>query len=68
MKNIEKLLDSRPETYIYCKDIARYYWVEKKKFFNTPDVCSNLMITPAKLKERRVKEKVPSFDGMCYFK
>lgn len=63
---IEKFLEKRTETYIYLKDIARYYWVERKKFFNSNDVCSNLLISQWELKRRRKENEIKSYDGICY--
>jgi len=68
--NIKALLeeDSSRDNYIYLKDLARYYWIEKQKFFNSSDVCSNLMISQAKLKEYRQSWKIKDYDGICYYK
>jgi len=68
LNNLEKLMNSSRDNYIYLKDIARYYWIEKQKFFSWADVCSNLMITQAKLKEYRQSWKIKDYDSICYRK
>ncbi len=69
LDNLKNLLDeeSNRDTYIYLKDIARYYWIEKWKFFSGSDVCSNLMISQAKLKEYRREWKIKDYDSICYY-
>jgi len=67
LENIEELLNPSKDTYIYLKDMAKYYWVEKWKFFKWPDVCSNLMIPKVKLNEYRKTGKIGDYDSICYY-
>jgi len=67
MDNIEQLLESSDETYIYLKDVAKYYWVEKKKFYSRWEVCSNLRIPAKDIFDMRWDE-IKDYDGLCYKK
>lgn len=67
MKNIEKMVESSDETYIYLKDVAKYFWVEKKKFYSRWEVCSNLCISGKNLNDMRGDE-IKDYDGLCYQK
>lgn len=57
---------AKGETYVYIKTQAKYLWVEKKKFFKSPDVCNNLMIDLKELKWLRISEDIKTFDDMVY--
>ncbi len=44
----EELADSS-DTYAYIKAVAKYYWIEKRKFFRPPDVANNIMCNQKEL-------------------
>lgn len=60
------LENSTRETYIYIKDMAKYYWIQKWRFFHGSDVCSNLMISTNELKEYRKSWVIKTYDSLCY--
>jgi hypothetical protein len=37
------------DTYAYIKSVAKYYWIEKRKFFRPMDVANNLMCSNREL-------------------
>ena len=67
----ERLLDVMEEiddTYIYVKYLARFYWLEQKKFFHINDVANNLLRSAKVLNELRDDELMDTYDNVCYRK
>jgi len=63
---ILKELSINWETYIYIKDQAKYFWVEKNKFFRPNDVSNNLMLKWEDLKNFRIKWEIKTYDDIVY--
>jgi len=55
------------ETYVYIKYLAKYLWVEKRKFFNWSEVVNNLMLNPAYLKKFRLSLDIKTFNDLTYY-
>ena len=56
------------DTYAYIKSVAKYYWIEKRKFFRPPDVANNLMCTNRELNWLRAYWIIATYDDICYYK
>lgn len=63
--NVEKAQEYW-ENYVYIKSLAKYYWIEKRKFFNPADVASNLMVTSKQLLFLRMEWIVKTYDDIVY--
>ena len=56
------------ETYIYVKTLAKFYWLEKLKFFRPNEVSNNLMISNDEIKNYRLSGDLKSYDEIVYLK
>ena len=61
-----EVLSKNGETYVYIKALARFYWIEKMKFFRPWDVANNLMVKSDVLKKLRMSEELKSYDDITY--
>jgi|SaaInlStandDraft_7_1057024.scaffolds.fasta_scaffold04075_2 phage/plasmid-associated DNA primase len=64
---ILKKLSLGGETYIYIKYLAKYMWVEKKKFFNSWEVLNNLMVRPDSLRQFRLSWDIATYNDLTYY-
>ena len=56
------------DSYAYIKWLAKFYWLNKKKFFRPPDVANNLMCTNKELNWLRAYWIINTYDDICYYK
>jgi len=56
------------DTYVYIKYLARFFWVEQKKFYHISDAANNLLGEPKDLNELRDYDFIETFDNVCYRK
>lgn len=65
---LEYLSTELIDTYCYIKSVAKYYWVEQKRFFRPADVANNIMATNKELNWLRQYWIINTYDNICYFK
>jgi len=68
LEEISEELAKSFDTYAYIKTVAKYYWVEKRKFFRPPDVASNIMCTQKELIWLRWYWVMDTYNDICYYK
>ena len=66
IEQLEKLAESITDSYVYVKYMARFYWLNQKKFFSSTDTANNLLCTPKELNELRESSVIPTYDNICY--
>ena len=49
LEELTEILAKSHDTYAYIKSVAKYYWIEKRKFFRPMDVSNNLMCSNKEL-------------------
>lgn len=54
------------DTYIYVKNLAKYYWIEEKMFLSPGDAQSNLRVNRNELLEMREKWEIKEYIGLIY--
>ena len=67
-EKMEKVSRELQDTYCYIKDIASYYWLDKRKFFKHQDVMNNLMCSNKEIQWLRSNGTIKTYDGICYKK
>jgi len=68
VEELEEISKTFTETYIYIKSVAKYFWVEKRKFFSPTDVMNNIMCTNKQLQWFRKYSMLSEYDDICYLK
>jgi hypothetical protein len=69
-EELEELMDRLAETYdtyAYIKSVAKYYRIEKKKFFRPQDVANNIMCTNKELNGLRAYGVIQTYNDVCYY-
>lgn len=49
-QRLEDISSEMVDRYAYIKSVAKYYWIDKKRFYRPNDVCSNLMVKESELR------------------
>lgn len=68
IKRLEEITENLSDTYCYIKWVAKYYWVQEKKFFRPADVANNLIVTNKELNELRTNGVINTYNNICYLK
>ncbi len=64
---LNKKLEGINDIYIYVKATSKYYWVQKKIFFSSNEVCNNLNISLKELKTMRELQLIKVYDDIAYW-
>ncbi len=67
LEKITEALAKSFDTYAYIKSVAKYYWIEKRKFFRPPDVANNLMCSNRELNGLRSYDIIKTYNDICYY-
>ncbi len=67
IEKIKKELKEKRNSYIYIKNISKYYWVEWKRFFNKSEMCENINYSSKVVAYLRQTDIIPTYDDISYF-
>lgn len=66
-ERVKQELIKSGNTYIYIKNISKYYWVEWKRFFNKSEVCENLNRNSKYVTQLRSANIIETYNDISYF-
>lgn len=66
LENLEIKYDSIEWNHVYIKSIAKYYWLERKKFLSVSEMCHNNLLTTKEVIALRSFWLVETFDDITY--
>lgn len=67
-ERLEEITSELQDRYAYIKSLAKYYRLDRKKFFRPNEVSSNIMCTEKELRWLRQYWIIKTYDDICYYK
>jgi hypothetical protein len=67
-ERLEEITSDLSDKYAYIKWIAKYYWIDRKKFFRPNEVMSNIMCSEKELRGLRQYGIINTYDDICFYK
>lgn len=68
LEELAEKFEDIQDSYIYIKNLAKYYWIEAKVFFSSADTQNNLLLSQKELKNVRQYGLIETFDNLVYKK
>ncbi len=67
-ERLEEITSDLLDNYAYIKWIAKYFWIDRKKFFRPNEVMSNIMCSEKELRGLRQYGIINTYDDICFYR